>query len=354
MYNETSSPKSNTSNTEEKIAAVTKRLKLLFLCLIVAVFLIVVTMALSAATLGTVVERLKTTITPTTSSTESTRSSTVPVITTTTSQSSLGLSLADSIQISDVMTHLQQLQNLATNTNGNRAVNTQGYNQTLDYITNYLSLHTNFQVQRAYFYLRNFVINSNLFLLTSVNGTEKNRTYSTTIAESEFYYMQYTRSTNLTNYISISSIPNLGCSDQDWQAANPPPAGQVALVKRGDCTFSAKAAFASKYNVSALFIYNDGTASDRFSPVFVSLGQSNELVALSLSYSLGKELADAAQDPTNNVRVRLIVPVADESTYPVGNICADTQTGDPQQTIVIGSHSDSVPAGPGINDNGKF
>ena len=40
--------------------------------------------------------------------------------------------------------------------------------------------------------------------------------------------------------------------------------------------------------------------------------------------------------------------------FPVGNICADTPTGDITQTIVIGSHSDSVPAGPGINDNGKF
>jgi len=38
---------------------------------------------------------------------------------------------------------------------------------------------------------------------------------------------------------------------------------------------------------------------------------------------------------------------------PVENICADTPTGDVTQTIVIGSHSDSVPAGPGINDNGS-
>ena len=35
------------------------------------------------------------------------------------------------------------------------------------------------------------------------------------------------------------------------------------------------------------------------------------------------------------------------------NILADTLTGDPSNTIVVGSHLDSVPAGPGINDNGS-
>ena len=35
------------------------------------------------------------------------------------------------------------------------------------------------------------------------------------------------------------------------------------------------------------------------------------------------------------------------------NILVDTPTGDPSQTIVTGSHLDSVPAGPGINDNGS-
>ncbi|CAF5131446.1 unnamed protein product, partial [Rotaria socialis] len=60
----------------------------------------------------------------------------------------------------------------------------------------------------------------------------------------------------------------------DWLAASPAPAGQVALVKRGDCTFAEKAALASQYNAAALLIYNDGEAPDRFAPVFINLGQS--------------------------------------------------------------------------------
>jgi hypothetical protein len=35
----------------------------------------------------------------------------------------------------------------------------------------------------------------------------------------------------------MTAIPNLDCSDPDWLAASPSPAGLVALVKRDDCSF---------------------------------------------------------------------------------------------------------------------
>jgi hypothetical protein len=78
------------------------------------------------------------------------------------------------------------------------------------------------------------------------------------------------------------------------------------------------------------------------------------LPALFLSYTLGEQLADAAQDPTTNLSVLINIAVNNDLPAPVGNICADTPTGDITQTIVIDSHSDSVPATPGINDNGKL
>ncbi|CAF3396152.1 unnamed protein product [Rotaria socialis] len=320
------------TNNDSKISSMNKNIKFLFYALGIGIFFTVTTVALSAATLGTVIKNFKDTPT---------------------SKPSLGSKYAESIEISDVMMHLKELQNVATNADGNRAVSTLGFNQTLDYITSYLSTQTDFKVARSYFYLRKFIIGANPVLLTSINGVETNRTFSSNLSASEFYFMQYTRSANFNSFVLISPIPNLGCSSADWLAASPAPAGQVALVKRGECTFAEKAALASQYNAAALLIYNDGEAPDRFAPVFINLGQSNELPALSLSYNLGKQLADAAQNPSNNVGVRIIIQMADESSYPVGNICADTPTGDVTQTIVIGSHSDSVPAGPGINDNGS-
>ncbi len=72
-----------------------------------------------------------------------------------------------------------------------------------------------------------------------------------------------------------------------------------------------------------------------------------------LSYTLGQELADAARDSAANISVFINIAV-NAISIPVGNICADIPTGDVTQTIVIDSHSDSAPAGPGINDNGQL
>ena len=35
------------------------------------------------------------------------------------------------------------------------------------------------------------------------------------------------------------------------------------------------------------------------------------------------------------------------------NVIAETAAGDPNRTVVVGAHLDSVAAGPGINDNGS-
>ncbi len=128
----------------------------------------------------------------------------------------------------------------------------------------------------------------------------------------------------------------------------------MALVKHGRCVFGDKAALAAKYNVAALLLYNDGALPDRVSPIESSLAQNNTLPALFLSFTVGQALVNAAQDTSQNAKVQLVIDAKDLPNFPVGNICADTPTGTITQTIVIGSHSDSVAAGPGINDNGTI
>jgi hypothetical protein len=269
-----------------------------------------------------------------------------------TTKNSADIRYASSIQIDEVINHLNALENIATSTNGNRAIRTVGFNRTLDYITDYLSSNTNLQVTKTFFNMRNFQLLRDPTLSSTINGVPRVHTYSTNLAVAEFYQVQYTTSANFASDVLVTAIPNLGCSDTDWLAARPPPAGFVAVVKRGDCTFETKARFASKYKVAALLIYNDGTSSGNMQPILANIGQNNDVPALFLSYNLGQSLVTAANDPTQIASVRLTI-VTDTALNPVGNICADTPTGDPTQTIVIGSHSDSVTAGPGINDNGS-
>jgi aminopeptidase Y len=280
----------------------------------------------------------------------------IPIITITTTASTQLLSnatLAASINIDNAMNHLQELQRIANAGAGNRAVITIGFNNTLDYIIDTLKNHTNYNVTTKFFPVRQFVVLRAPTFISSINDTIQNHTYTGVSATSEFYYVQFSSSINLTDYVELSVIPIGGCTDTDWVAANPPPESRVALVKRGNCSFGQKTTLASKYNVTALLLYNHGRTPNDISPILVNAGQSNTVPVLFLSYTLGQELADAAQDPAANVSVLITIDVNDGSG-PVGNICADTPTGDPTQTILIGSHSDSVPAGPGINDNGKL
>ena len=272
----------------------------------------------------------------------------------TTGVSPVASNLVSSMNITGVMNHLKQLQRIADGSNNTRAVSTIGFNRTLDYIVDQLTTNTNFNVSTSFFNIRQFALNRNPILVSSVNGVSKNYTYSTNLAAADFHIIDLSGAANFPDFVPISVIPNVGCSDADWLSATLPPAGRVALVKRGVCAFDEKGELAAKYNAAGLLLYNDGASPDRLSPMAISLGQDNTLPALFLSYAVGQALADAAIDPSNNVSVQLTIDVQNLPLSPVGNICADTPTGDPTQTIVIGSHSDSVPAGPGINDNGQF
>jgi hypothetical protein len=261
--------------------------------------------------------------------------------------------LVTSIRIADAMNHLHELQRIATGSSGTRAVNTPGFNQTLDYIVTQLTDNTNYAISRSYFPVRDFKLATNPILLSSISGVVKNYTYSTDLSTAEFYFVKYSTAANFSAFIGLTAIPNAACTDDDWAKATPPPQGRVTIVKRGTCPFRDKVILATKYNVAAVLLYNDGGSPDHILPIEVSLAQNNTIPALFLSYPIGQALVDASQDPSKNAGVQLVIDPENLPDFPVGNICADTPTGDITQTIVIGSHSDSVPAGPGINDNGK-
>jgi hypothetical protein len=237
--------------------------------------------------------------------------------------------------------------------NGTRAINIPGFNKTLDYIHNYLTTHTNFTVNTAFFPVRDFVLDGDPILISSSNNDSKNYTYSSNPANADFLHVKYSTSSNISNVFNLTVIPNGGCTEADWNNASAPTNGVVALIKRGgSCAFADRAAQAPKFNVSGLLFYNDGILPDGFSPIEVSLSQDNALPALFLSYNTDQALANAALNASINVTVQLGINLKNLPDFPVGNICADTKTGDVTQTIVIGSHS--VPAGTGINDNGQL
>ncbi|CAF4837890.1 unnamed protein product, partial [Rotaria sp. Silwood1] len=239
------------------------------------------------------------------------------------------------------MKHLEQLQVIADRNNGTRAIATGGFNDTLDYITSVLEQNTNFKIQHQYFTVRNHIIRGTPQLQTRINGITTNHVYLT-----NFTHILFSAGANFDTFVRVVAIPNLGCQDTDW--TNVVVVNSVALVKRGNCTYAQKSVLAEKYQVKGLLIYNDGTSPDGFNPIQGVRNNLNTTIpAYFLSYNLGMQLVNGA----DNASVIMGINVSD--TNGIGNICADTQTGDKTKTVVVGAHSDGVPAGSGINDNGS-
>jgi hypothetical protein len=281
----------------------------------------IITIGLAAAILGVVVDRL-----------ESNKSS---------PDKSGPVSLVDQIKIDNLMKHLEQLQVFADRSNGTRAIATSGFNNTLDYITTQLEQNTNLIIQHQYFTVRNYIIEGIPQLQTQINGNIVNHTYST-----DFTPILYSSRADFDSFVSVVTIPNFGCSDTDWTSVS--ATGAIALVIRGSCPYVQKSALAEKYQVRGLLIYNDGLNPDNFQPIpGVRNNLNTTIPAYFLSYNLGIQLTNATANPG----VMMNIDVSDAEG--IGNICADTPSGNKTRTIVIGSHTDSVPAGSGINDNGK-
>ncbi|HWD45937.1 MAG TPA: M28 family metallopeptidase [Actinomycetota bacterium] len=140
-----------------------------------------------------------------------------------------------------------------------------------------------------------------------------------------------------------------GCEASDFPA---PPAGPaIALIQRGTCTFEDKAANAQAAGYDAVIIFNEGNPG-RTDLFIGTLGRPFEgLPVVGLSYedavAINEQLADGPV--TMRVATETVIDLERETV----NVLADSPTGSDDRVVVVGAHLDSVPAGPGINDNGS-
>src|SRR5690606_3413228 len=140
----------------------------------------------------------------------------------------------------------------------------------------------------------------------------------------------------------LSAMAGEGCDPADAAGVAP---GSVALVRRGTCTFAQKAAQAATAGAVGVIVINnedrpldDGTLGDGATGVVPTGGGSR---------SAGDALAGRVGAP---VTLTLVTTVEETASR---NVIAQTRTGNPDEVVVAGAHLDSVPDGPGINDNGS-
>ncbi len=152
--------------------------------------------------------------------------------------------------------------------------------------------------------------------------------------------MSYSGSGDVTAPVSTVS-PITGCSAADFAGF---PAGNIALISRGACTFALKATNAFNAGASGVVIYNNipGTLNGT-----LGNGFTLNIGVTSVTQAVGQQLA-ATPGLVMRLRTDTFRGIATTS-----NVLAETPGGDPNNVVMVGAHLDSVNAGPGIQDNGS-
>jgi aminopeptidase Y len=157
--------------------------------------------------------------------------------------------------------------------------------------------------------------------------------------------LSYSGSGDVTAAVTALAAPPAdatpGCEAADFAGF---PAGTIALVRRGSCTFAIKATNAAAAGAVGVVIYNNqagvlnGTLGNGF---------TLDLPVTSVTADVGAQLA-ATPGLVMRLKTDTFRGIATTS-----NVLAETPGGDPDNVVMVGAHLDSVNAGPGINDNGS-
>ena len=243
--------------------------------------------------------------------------------------------LAGAIQLPRLMTHLEELARIAASAGGSRSVEN-GHNASVDYVVGVLraqapSLRVWTQPFQADMYKT--VVPPTLAMIPYANAFVLGVDFQP--------FHGFVGAEDLTADVVVPAGCDLGCNATDFAGFVP---GTIALIKRGGCAFDTKVGHAVAAGAAGVLVYNDGTSADRIGP-FRGRLTSQPVPSFALSFATGMLLR----------RAGAIARMAEETTsYTVTtlNVLAETSGGDPTSVVTVGMHLDSVPEGPGINDDG--
>jgi Zn-dependent M28 family amino/carboxypeptidase len=264
----------------------------------------------------------------------------------------------NAVTVPNILQHEYKLQQFADNNGGTRVAGSPGNDRTVNYIASTMR-GAGWRVKKQPFEFPFFQENSPAVF-------EQTAPTSRTFTDEEFQTMTYSGSGDVTApivpvdvVVPIGDNPpgtsNSGCDAADFDGF---PAGAIALVQRGTCNFIVKVQNAEAAGAVAVIVFNEGQAPTETAPedrrivVAGTLGGPGATVpTIGTSYAIGEELVNeyrAGDAPAGHVKTD-----ATSETRTTYNVIADAPWGDPNRTVVVSAHNDSVAAGPGINDDGS-
>ena len=240
--------------------------------------------------------------------------------------------LLECVDVEGVREHQAAFQAIADANDGTRASGTNGYDQSAEYVAERMeAAGYDVTIQPFDFVRFTEVTPAILEQVTPPGGPIPN------------IVMSYSGSGDVTAPVTV--VANLGCDATDFPATT---TGTIALISRGTCPFAQKATNAFNAQAIGVVIYNNiagdlnGTLGSTFA---LDIGVTG------ITQEEGLRLADLA-DNEGGLELRLVTDTLREPGT-TSNVLAEKVGKNTDNVVMVGAHLDSVPEGPGINDNGS-
>jgi Zn-dependent M28 family amino/carboxypeptidase len=255
--------------------------------------------------------------------------------------------LTRAVAVSGIMRHERAFANIAERNGGTRVSGSPGFDKSRDYVVG--------QLQNAGWTVTVQPFEFPYFQELAPTTLERTAPDQHTYGDDEFATMDYSGSGDVTadvQAVDLTLPPSpepsstSGCEASDFAGFT---AGNIALVQRGTCTFGEKVANATAAGASAVLIFNEGQPG-REEVLTGTLGGPATVPTVGLSFAAGQDLATLLESGAVTIHVTTSTLSETRTTY---NTIADAPGGRTDHTVVVGSHLDSVAAGPGINDDGS-
>ena len=249
------------------------------------------------------------------------------------------------VRVDRIMHHLSRLQQIADQNDGTRASGLPGFTASEQYVADQL---------RDYGYIVTIQPFQFAFFRETATPTFERTSSPTRVftPDVEFFTMTYSGSGNTTARIvpvDTTGQPGAntsGCESSDFATF---PAGAIALMQRGTCTFATKAQNAFNAGATAAVIFNTGGGNDAaFQGTLGTPGLT--IPAIGTSFPIGQEFYNLS---LNGPVLAHVQTTTEADIRTTSNVIAETPGGNPNKVVIAGAHLDSVTRGPGIVDNGS-
>jgi Zn-dependent M28 family amino/carboxypeptidase len=255
--------------------------------------------------------------------------------------------LQQKVEVQGALDHLRTLQEIADANDGNRAAGLPGYDASSDYVAD--------EMRKAGYDVSVHSFTFDFFEETADPQFAQTRPDPVTyVQDDDFATMTFSGSGDVTAptqgvdlALAAPVTSTSGCEAADFRGFT---AGNVALIQRGTCTFFDKASNAEAAGASAVVVFNQGDTAepDRTGVVLGTLGEPGAgIPVIGTSFAIGQDLAAPAGSAVHVLTETFTEPRT------TSNVIAQTPGGNPRNVVMLGAHLDSVPEGPGINDNGS-